>query len=296
MKQWCLPVTLALTAGWTLCSCDSKPGVAEARLPVAATTSLIADMVGDIGDGHVRVLTVIPLDADPHTYAPSKDDERKLREARIAFSNGLQLEGGLAGLLERFQKSGGAVLELASAINPANCKKLADGRPDPHIWGDPRVWIMCVDVVVKGLSGADPANAADYSQHGEDLKARLRGAFEWCQQRVDRIPPGARILVTGHDAFQYFADAFGFKVAAGSGAGDFIKASGVKAVFTGRGKPHSGGKPPTANGAARVAGELLSDTLGNPGEMKNLGDEMVDQGTYVGMLKGNVHMIVEALK
>jgi manganese/zinc/iron transport system substrate-binding protein len=120
--------------------------------------------------------------------------------------------------------------------------------------------------------------------------------FEWCQQRVERIPPQERTLVTGHDAFHYFADAFGFKVVAGSGAGEYVKANGVKAVFAERTPIPTAAELPAEVKGAKIGGELLPDSLGTPGEIKDIGGEKVDLGTYAGMLKGNVLTIVEALK
>ncbi len=292
MKQWLLPTSLTFGLGLALCSCDSKRNAHDGRLPVAATTTLIADMVADIGGSHVRVVTLIPATSNPHTYLLSKNESRMLNETKIAFSNGLQLEAGVSEWLEDYKEKGGTVLELASAINAANSRKLADGRRDPHIWGDPRIWSLCANVVVKGLSKADPANAAEYTQRGAELKARYMALFEWCQQRVERIPPSARTLVTRHDAFNYFADAFGFKVAAGTGAGEYAKANHVKVVFPER----TAGLSAAATDGLKVGGELLSESLGIQGEMRDVDGEKVDLGTYAGMLKSNVQIIVEALK
>lgn len=296
MKQCLLPASLAIAAGWWLCSCDSHKETANATLPVAATTTMIADMLRDIGGGHVRVAVLIPAGADPHTYVPSKKDATEFDQARLAFSNGLQLEDGVSAVMDDYKHKGGTVLELAAAINKANCKKLADGRSDPHIWGDPRIWALCANVVVNGLSKADPANAADYTKRAVEFKARCMATFEWCQQRVERIPPQDRTLVTGHDAFHYFADAFGFKVVAGSGAGEFVKANGVKAIFAERTHIPSAAELPAEVKGVKIGGELLSDSLGAPGEIKDVGGEKLDLGTYAGMLKSNVHTIVEALK
>lgn len=296
MKQWIVVSGPALLAGLALCSCDSKPDAADGRLTVTATTTMIANMVEDIGDGHVRVLALTLPGQDPHTYEPSKNDELKLDRAKITFSNGLLLESGMSPLLDAYKHKGGVVLELASAVNEANRKKLADGRYDPHIWGDPRLWALCVNVVVKGLCKADPANAVDYTRRGADMKTQYMATFEWCQQRVERIPPDARTLVTGHDAFNYFADAFGFKVAAGGGAGEFIKAHGVAAAFEEYGEPHAAMEQICKDFGAKIGGELFSDSLGKKGDLKDVGDEKVDQGTYTGMVKSNVQTIVEALK
>jgi manganese/zinc/iron transport system substrate-binding protein len=292
MKQWLTPTSLTIGVALVLCSCGSKRDDDAGRLPVAATTTLIADMVTDIGGSHVRVVTLIPATSNPHTYLLSKDEARVLHDAKVVFSNGLQLEAGVSEWLEEYKKKGGTVLELASAINAANSRKLADGRRDPHIWGDPRIWSLCASVVVKGLSKADPPNAAEYTQRGAELKARYMALFEWCQQRVERIPPSARTLVTRHDAFNYFADAFGFKVAAGSGAGEYARANNVNVIFPERTAELS---TAAANGF-KVGGALLSECLGMPGEMRDIDGEKVDLGTYAGMLKSNVQTIVEALK
>jgi manganese/zinc/iron transport system substrate-binding protein len=214
----------------------------------------------------------------------------------VTFSNGLLLENGMSALLDRHKQKGGIVLELASAINEANRRKLGDGRYDPHIWGDPRLWALCVSVVVKGLCEADPANAADYTRRGMEVKTQYMTLFEWCQQRIGQIPPDARALVTSHDGFNYFADAFGFKVAVEPGAADFVKTTGVKAVFTESTNPRGAMERISNQSGIKIGGELFSDSLGKRGELKDIGGEKVDQGTYAGMLKSNVHTIVEALK
>jgi len=296
MKQ-CLPAfSLALAAGWALCSCDSKPDPKDGRLPVAATTTMIADMVENIGAGHVRVMPLMEAGVDPHSTKPSKVAERSLGQAKVTFGNGLLLESGMNAMLDRHRQKGGLVLELASAINEANRKKLGDGRYDPHIWGDPRLWALCVSVVVKGLCEADPANAADYTRRGVEVKTQYMTLFEWGQQRVGQIPPDARALVTSHDGFHYFADAFGFKVATEAEAAQFIKANGVKALFAESTVPHGAMKRISSESGIKIGGELFCDSLGKRGELKDIGGEKVDQGTYAGMLKSNVHTIVEALK
>ena len=311
MKQCLLAVGAILAASLVLSSCKpSSSEPSDGRLPVATTTTMITDMVKDIGGEHVRVMALMGPGVDPHLYKPSADDARKLREARVTFYNGLMLEGRMQDLFEKAKKDGKAVHELGSAVNEANRKKAGEGHYDPHIWGDPRLWVLCTDVVVKGLSEADPAHAADYAKRGAETKARYTAAFEWCQQRVGQIPPAARILITSHDAFNYFGDAFGFKVVGVQGistvseAGladvaktvDFIKANGVKSIFVESSVPHATIERISKDSGARVGGELFSDALGTPGALKDVGDEKVDQGTYTGMIKSNVHTIVEALK
>lgn len=311
MKHRLLPACLALAGSLALSSCDpSPPASTDGKLPVVATTTMITDMVKDIGGDHVRVMPLMGPGVDPHLYKPSADDARKLREAKVTFYNGLMLEGRMGEMFEGLKRDGKAVHELGAAINKANLKEAGEGHHDPHIWGDPRLWALCTEVVVKGLSESDPANAADYTKRGAETKARYMAAFEWCQQRVGQIPPASRTLITSHDAFNYFGDAFGFKVVGVQGistvseAGladvaktvDFIKANNVKAIFVESSVPHATIERISKDSGAKIGGELFSDALGTPGELKDVGDEKVDQGTYIGMLKSNVHTVVEALK
>jgi manganese/zinc/iron transport system substrate-binding protein len=311
MKYSSLLPTLAALAGLVLASCKpSAPKPSDGKLSVVTTTTMITDMVKEIGGDHIRVEALMGPGVDPHLYKPTADDARKLREAKATFYNGLMLEGRMAELFEKSKKDGGKVYELASAINEAN-RKHADGdHYDPHVWGDPRIWTLCVDVVVKGLSEVDPGHAADYAKRGAETKASYTAAFEWCQQRVAQIPPQSRVLITSHDAFAYFGDAFGFQVVGVQGistvseAGladvaktvDFIKSKSVKAIFVESSVPHATIERISKDSGAKIGGELFSDALGTPGEMKDVGGEKVDQGTYVGMIKSNVHTIVEALK
>jgi manganese/zinc/iron transport system substrate-binding protein len=303
---------LAFAAGLILASCDSSKPAAppDGKLPVVTTTTMITDMVKDIGGDHVRLMPLMGPGVDPHLYKPSADDARKLHEAKVVFYNGLMLEGRMGELFEKSKREGKAVHELGAAVNKANRKDAGDGHPDPHIWGDPRLWTLCIEVVVRGLSDADPGHAADYAKRGEETKGRYMALYEWCQQRVAQLPPAARVLITSHDAFNYFGEAFGFKVVGVQGistvseAGladvaktvDFIKANQVKAIFVESSVPHATIERISKDSGARIGGELFSDALGTPGEMKDVGDGKVDQGTYTGMLKSNVHTIVEALK
>lgn len=305
-----LPALMAVT-GLVVTSCKpSYPTPSDGKPSVVTTTTMITDMVKEIGGDHIHVEALMGPGVDPHLYKPTAEDARKLRDASATFYNGLMLEGRMAELFEGSRKDGKKVYELASAINEANRKHAGDNHYDPHIWGDPRLWALCVDVVVKGLGEADPAHAADYAKRGTETKASYTAAFEWCQQRVAQIPPESRVLITSHDAFAYFGDAFGFQVVGVQGistvseAGladvaktvDFIKEKKVKAIFVESSVPHATIERISKDSGAKIGGELYSDALGTPGDMKEVGGEKVDQGTYVGMIKSNVHTVVEALK
>jgi manganese/zinc/iron transport system substrate-binding protein len=311
MKYSSLLPALAVVAGLVLSSCKpAAPKPSDGRISVVSTTTMITDMVREVGGEHIRVEPLMGPGVDPHLYKPTADDARKLREAKATFYNGLMLEGRMGELFESLKKDGKPVYELASAINEANRKHAGAEHYDPHVWGDPRIWTLCVDVVVKGLSETDPAHAADYAKRGAETKARYMAAFEWCQQRVAQIPPESRVLITSHDAFAYFGDAFGFQVVGVQGistvseAGladvaktvDFIKEKKVKAIFVESSVPHATIERISKDSGAKIGGELFSDALGTPGDMKEVGGEQVDQGTYVGMIKSNVHTVVEALK
>ncbi|HQU08477.1 MAG: ABC transporter substrate-binding protein, partial [Verrucomicrobia bacterium 21-51-4] len=165
--------------------------------------------------------------------------------------------------------------------------------------------------VVEGLAKVDPAHKTDYERAAADLKTRYLELDAWIRKRVAEIAPKNRILVTSHDAFNYFGRDYGFQVIGVQGistvteAGladmshteDMIKQKHVKAIFVESSVPHKTIERISHDTGAKIGGELFSDALGKPGEMETGPDgERYDLGTWEGMLKHNVNAIVEALR
>lgn len=283
-----------------------------APIPVATTTTMVTDLVQQIGGDRVQVTGLMGPGVDPHLYKPASSDVTKLQRARLTFYSGLHLEGQMADLFSRLAKSGKKVFAVTSAIPESELLKPAEfeGNFDPHVWGDAALWSRCIEVVVSALSEADPAGKAEFSQRGEAYRAQLAELHEWAKKRAAEVAPERRILITSHDAFNYLGRAYGFQVVGVQGistvteAGladiaktvDFIKQKGVKAIFVETSVSRAAIERISKDSAAKVGGELFSDAMGTPGTKVTVAGETYDEGTYVGMLKHNINTAVEALK
>jgi manganese/zinc/iron transport system substrate-binding protein len=309
-----LKLMLALGAGIVLAACGDPAGkpAADGKPRVVATTTMIADMVRAVAGDAVVVEGLMGPGVDPHLYKPSGEDARRLRDAGAIFYNGLQLEGRMAELFERMAREGKNAVALGDAVPEAvRIKPEESGaHADPHIWGDVGLWAGCVGAVVEGLSQVVPEERAAFEKRGAEVKAKLVTLDAWVKERVAGVPKEKRVLITSHDAFSYFGRAYGFDVLGVQGistvseAGladvakmvDLIKQRAVKAIFVESSVPPATIQRISADSGAKVGGELFSDALGTPGEMRDAGGEKVDVGTYEGMIRFNVSTIVEGLK
>ena len=181
-----------------------------------------------------------------------------------------------------------------------------EGHFDPHIWFEVLLWKETIDVVVSSLVKLDPANKFDYEANGKTAKAKMDELQQWVEAKVTEIPLQKRILVTSHDAYNYFGRAYGFKVVALQGistvseAGladrtklvDFIKSQKVKAIFVETTVNPEAIQAIALDAGVTVGGELFSDAMGERGQME---DEL-DLGTYEGMIRHNLTTIVNALR
>jgi len=286
--------------------------VVAARLEVVTTTSMVTDLVQQIGGDRVAVSGLMGAGVDPHLYKPTASDVTKLQKAKVTFYSGLMLEGRMADLFTRLGKGGKKVFAVTASIPQTSllAPPEFEGHHDPHVWGDARLWALCAETVVKGLSEADPDGRAEYAKRGETYKQELAKVHEWAVKRAQELPESARILVTSHDAFNYFGRAYGFQVVGVQGistvteAGladvakvvDFLKQKKVKAIFVESSVSRAAIERISKDSGAKIGGELFSDAMGTPGTMVTVAGETYDEGTYVGMLKHNINTAVEALK
>ncbi len=284
-------------------------GPAAGRVRAVCTTTIVADMVRQVGGERVDVQTLMGPGVDPHRYIAGIADLRQLQAADIIFTNGLHLEGKMADLLARSRQR---VVALAEAVPPQQLLPAEeDGTVyDPHIWFDVRLWAATAPAVAEALAQADPDGAADYRQRAETYRRQLDELDAAIRQELQQVPPGRRVLITAHDAFRYFGRAYGFEVVGLQGVStaselgtrqrdrlaELIVRRQIPAVFTETSVPSEGlaavledvrrkGGPPVR----LIGGEeaLYSDALGPPDS---------PAGTYVGMVRHNVRVIVEALR
>lgn len=192
------------------CGCQSSPSRLEewirpnGKVKVLSTTTIIDDVVGQIGGDRIDHLALIEGAMDPHSYEIVKGDAEKLSYAQIIFYNGLGLEHG-ASLRQQLKLHPKAV-PLGDMIRQKNPESvLFDcGQIDPHIWLDISLWVEIIDPIVQALSEVDPKNSEYYQANGQKVRASLLGLDDSLVQKLQKIAPEKRYLVTSHDAFNYF--------------------------------------------------------------------------------------------
>jgi len=284
---------------------------ASAALSVVATTTIVADLVREVGGDRIQVEALMGPGVDPHLYKASARDVTRLSRADAVFYSGLFLEGRMEDVFQNLAKSRRTVFAVTEDIPKERLIESADsaGHPDPHVWGDPNLWKLAVESVAKRLSQLDPAGAPTYAARKTQTIRSYEALANWGKQQVARIPESQRVLITSHDAFNYFGRAFGFQVVGVQGistvseagladitkVADLVRSSKLKAVFVESSVAPAAIERISRDAGARIGGELFSDALGKPGDLRQGAGESLDVGTYVGMLRYNIHTIVEAL-
>lgn len=183
-------------------------GQPDGKIRVLSTISMINDLVKQIGGDHVKTITLIKGELDPHSYQLVKGDDEKLAISDIIFCNGLGLEHGPS-LREYLLKNSKAIC-LGDMIKKSHPEELIflQRVPDPHIWMDISLWSRTVPFIVDALSLKDPEHAKEYQLRGEALLEKMSIAHEQMKTILKKVPEKKRYLVTSHDAFNYFARAY----------------------------------------------------------------------------------------
>ncbi len=295
-------------AGVTLLLGGTEMQAADKKLRVVTTVTMVADLVKQVGGDRVEVQELMGPGVDPHLYKATAADVAKLQRADVIFYNGLMLEGKMQTLFDKMSRSRKHIYAVTEGLPKNQLLQPAEfeGHHDPHVWFEVPLWEQCAAAVTKGLIAADPAGKSDYEKRGAELGKRLQDLHQWAVKKANELPTGKRILITSHDAYNYFGRAYGFKVVGLQGistvseAGlqdmvklvDFIKQNQVKAIFVESSVSPAAIQRISKDSGARIGGELFSDAMGTPGQMEH----GYDLGTYEGMIKHNLTTIVEALK
>ncbi|MFD2697995.1 metal ABC transporter solute-binding protein, Zn/Mn family [Mesonia sediminis] len=288
-------------------SCKNQNQNQNGKLQVVTTTTMITDLAKQIGGEAIEVKGLMGAGVDPHLYKASAGDVTKLTQADVVFYNGLHLEGKLVDVFEKMQQQTNTVA-LSQAIDK---KKLIGSEYfasnfDPHIWFNIGYWKLITQQLTKELCSLDPDNQKLFKKNEERYLAQLDELEQQIKTKIATLPKDKRILVTAHDAFNYFGEAYGFQVvglqglstATEAGVQDvqnlaqFIIDKRVKAIFIESSVPkrtiEALQKAVQAEGfEVAIGGTLYSDALGNPG---------TSEGNYLGMFTYNVNTIVDALK
>ena len=273
---------------------------------VVTTIGMITDIVQNVGGDRVNATGLMGSGIDPHLYKASEGDVARLAGADLIFYNGLHLEGKIAGVLERMQdqiKTVAVTQDIDRAVLLAPPE--FEGAYDPHVWFDVTLWMKAVERVRDTLIEVDKDSAELYRANTKNYLAKLTELHDYVMQQAERVPPDQRVLVTAHDAFNYFGRAYGFEVrglqgistAAEAGTADvqalvqFIVERRIPAMFVETSVPRRSIEAVQAAVKAKgfsveIGGQLFSDAMGASG---------TPEGTYIGMVRHNIDTIVASL-
>jgi manganese/zinc/iron transport system substrate-binding protein len=311
LARFLLPLIVALSM--ILAGCGSQAGQPTAErtgpLKVVATTGQLADAITNVAGDKVELTALLGPGIDPHTYVATEGDVNVIQSADVIVYNGLHLEAQMERIFEQLAKSGQkTVVAVGDQLDQTTLLgwEPEKGFPhDPHIWNDVRLWKQVVEVIRDALIKADPVNSAVYSSNTTAYLGQLDELQTYLTAEAAKIPIEQRVLVTAHDAFNYFGRAYGLKVAAVQGVSTEAEAStadiqaltkviidnNVPAIFV-----ETTISPRTIEAVqaavqatgreVALGGKLYSDAMGEPGS---------DADTYIKMMRHNIDTIVKAL-
>ncbi len=306
MKTFGLIVSV-LVAVLTLTAC--KPATRQAdsgKKRVVCTIGMIADVAENLGGDKVEVVGLMGSGVDPHLYKATAGDVDRLSNADLILFNGLHLEAEMGEILEKMGARKQTVA-LAETVPKDKLIAVEDSSyaHDPHVWFDVELWTIVAEGVRDALIKMDPANKESFEANYKVYKKKLDDLDEYVKKRVAELPKDQRVLVTAHDAFNYFGKAYGFDVMGLQGISTVSEAGiadvqnlaqtiadrRIKAIFIESSVPKRNVEALQAavkskGFETRIGGELFSDAMGDAG---------TEEGTYLGMVRHNVDTIVNAL-
>ncbi|MEP2772213.1 MAG: zinc ABC transporter substrate-binding protein [Fulvivirga sp.] len=283
---------------------DQSP---SGRLSIVTTTGMIEDAVKNIVKDSADVQALMGPGVDPHLYKATQGDLERLTSAHVIFYNGLHLEGKMGEVLSKLGVRK-PVVAVADQIDSTKLKSAPNYgyAIDPHVWFDISLWTEAVITAKKAMQEIDSVNAGYYEQNAKAYIAELEALHLWVKEEIGKIPADQRILITAHDAFGYFGEAYNIEVRGLQGIStlseyglkdvsdlvNFIVKNQIKAVFVETSVPQRAINAVVEGCKERgfdvkIGGNLYSDAMGAKG---------TPEGTYIGMVRANVNTIVNALK
>jgi ABC-type Zn uptake system ZnuABC Zn-binding protein ZnuA/ABC-type Mn2+/Zn2+ transport system permease subunit len=302
------PAALALLAA----GCGGSAGGDSGKLDVVATTTVVGDLVREVGGEAIEVDQILEPNSDPHDYEPRPSDIVGAAAAELVFASGADLDGWVDEVVAD-SGSDAEVVDLGAVVPTHLAGEEAhehggedehhdDGEVDPHWWHDPRNAAAAVREIVAALAAADPSRRAEFERNARAYLSQLRELDRGIARCIDSIPASKRKLVTDHDAFGYFANRYGIEVVgavipsqttqAQPSAQDLselartVEAEKVQAIF-----PESSLSSRAADAIARQTGASAEYTLYGD----TLGPEGSSGGTYLGMERANADAVVRGL-
>lgn len=282
-------------------------GAVKTPYKVVTTVGMVSDIVKQVAGEKANVSGIIGAGVDPHLYKPTRNDIAALQSADVIFYSGLMLEGKMGDTLVRVARGGRPVYPVTELIDEKYLLEPPEmhGVHDPHVWMDVSAWSKSVEAVAKALSEYDKTNAALYQENAKKYQLELEKLHEYAKKCIASIPEKQRVLITAHDAFNYFGRAYGIRVKGIQGISTESEAgledinrlvtmivdNDVRAIFVETSVADKNVKALIEGAAARgrsakIGGTLFSDAMGPDGTY---------EGTYIGMIDHNVTTITRAL-
>ncbi|MGE0084539.1 MAG: metal ABC transporter solute-binding protein, Zn/Mn family [Desulfococcaceae bacterium] len=296
-----------------ICAFSAAPASAEEqhtkKTVIVCSTTQIADFARQVAGDRCGVKSILAPGADPHTYMPTPKDVQAVLSADLTMQNGLHLEGKnwMATLAA---DAGKPLITCTEGINSIEFENSGEKIADPHAWFSPRNAAVYVNNILKALTAADPSGRMQYEARAKLFLQHLRVLDAWIREQVSRIPPDRRVLVTSHDAFNYFCREYrfnrdhdylslapvGWSTGSEVGAGmtperrktvtDSILSYKAPAVFVETSVNPKLIREIAQDAGIRVGGQLYSDSMGERGSAGE---------TYIGMMRENTLTILESL-
>ncbi len=277
-----------------------SPAHATDKVSVVATFSILADFVRHVGGDRVEVMALVGPGADVHVYTPAPSDARKIAAAKLMVVNGLGLEGWLPRLVK--SSGGTATLLIASkGVTPLKAHGGRDGGVDPHAWQSVANAKIYVGNIRDALVAVDPAGEEAYRSNAAQYLTQLDALDSEVRAAVAQIPPGRRKVICAHQAFDYFAAAYGVAFIAPEGVStesepgardvaaiiSQIRKENIPAIFLENISDPRLVRRIAAETGARIGGTLYSDSLT---------DQKGEAPTYIDMVRHNIRTVTSALK
>lgn len=301
MKRFISYYFIVILLSLQLAGCGQKP---KSGLNVVATTTIVGDIVHQVGGDRINLTVLFPVGADPHTYEPRPRDVAAIQDADVVFLNGLELEHSLEPIIAA--NATGKVVEVSNGITvlpfSASAGDEAHAAGDPHVWMDPnnvKIWVANIEQM---LIQADDAGAEIYKTNAAAYLDQLTQLDSWIQNEVGQLPVANRKLVTDHQSLGYFAKRYGLEQVglilpslstnASTSAADLaqvekvIKQSGIRTIFI----------EVSANDG--LASQIANDTGVTVARIYtgSLGTSESGAGNYLDFVRFNVNAIVSGLK
>jgi manganese/iron transport system substrate-binding protein len=293
----------AFLAALFVAACLANSANAQSKKLAVCSTTQIADFTRQIVGDRWEVTSVLGHGQDPHTYETKTKDANLVARADLCLDNGWHLEG--KDWMRRLADDAGkTIVSCVTGVKPYELEEKGGKVEDPHAWFTPSNAAQYVRNILSAVSKLDAANQGEYEMRAELYLRQLRALDLWITKQVSQVPKQKRILVTSHDAFNYFCNAYGFRAAAplGWSTKDFggglkaerrqeviesIRSFGVKAIFVETSVSPELIEQIANDAGVEIGGELYSDSMG---AMGTAGE------TYIGMMRENVLTIVKAMK